>query len=50
VSLLVGLARPDDWSGGLQTGGLVVFGALVGLFVAAASAARHGGAPADDGT
>ena len=48
VTLLRDLARPADWSGALQTGGLVVFGTLVGLFVAAASAARHGAAPSND--
>lgn len=40
--------RPADLPGALQLGGLVAFGALTGLFVAAASAARHGAAPAEE--
>jgi MFS transporter, PAT family, beta-lactamase induction signal transducer AmpG len=41
------IARPVDLAGALQLVGLVAFGALTGLFVAAASAARHGAVPAD---
>jgi PAT family beta-lactamase induction signal transducer AmpG len=46
---LLSLAMPSDWTGVLQLCGVVVFGALGGLFVAAISAARHGAAPPDDG-
>jgi PAT family beta-lactamase induction signal transducer AmpG len=42
------MACPADWGGALQSAGLVVFGALAGLFVAATSAARHGATPPDD--
>jgi PAT family beta-lactamase induction signal transducer AmpG len=41
------VALPADLTGVLQLGGLLAFGALSGLFVAAASAARHGAAPPD---
>jgi PAT family beta-lactamase induction signal transducer AmpG len=41
------IALPSDLMGALQLGGLLAFGALSGLFVAAASAARHGAAPPD---
>jgi PAT family beta-lactamase induction signal transducer AmpG len=47
-TMLLDIFRPSDWAGGLQLVGIVVFGLLVGLFVAAASAARHGAAPSED--
>jgi hypothetical protein len=47
-AMLFEVFGPSDWAGGLQLVGIVVFGLLVGLFVAAASAARHGAAPSED--
>jgi len=48
LDALAGLVRPVDPLGWLQTGGLVAFGLIAGLFIAAAAAARHGAAPPDD--
>jgi PAT family beta-lactamase induction signal transducer AmpG len=50
AGVLLDVARPADLGGVLQLVGLVVFGAVVGLFVAAASAARHGAAPPEEPT
>src|SRR5262249_25263070 len=38
---------PRDLPGALQLSGLLAFGVVVGLFVSAANAARHGAAPPD---
>jgi PAT family beta-lactamase induction signal transducer AmpG len=42
IDVTLAIVRPTDLGAALQLSGLVVFGALTGLFVAAASAARHG--------
>ena len=38
------IVQPGDLAGWLQLAGVVVFGAIAGLFTAATAAARHGGA------
>lgn len=43
----IAILRPEDLAAVLQLAGLVAFGALTGLFVAAASAARHGAVPVE---
>jgi PAT family beta-lactamase induction signal transducer AmpG len=48
LPILVGVVRPADLAGWLQLAGVIAFGAIAGLFTAAAAAARHGAAPADD--
>jgi MFS transporter, PAT family, beta-lactamase induction signal transducer AmpG len=44
---LAAIVAPADLAGWLQLGGVVAFGAIAGLFTAAAAAARHG-APATE--
>src|SRR5262245_16763987 len=41
------ISCPRDLPGALQLSGLLAFGVVVGLFVSAANAARHGAAPPD---
>jgi PAT family beta-lactamase induction signal transducer AmpG len=45
---LAAVLRPEDPAGWLQLAGVLAFGAVTGLFTAAAAAARHGAGPTDD--
>jgi PAT family beta-lactamase induction signal transducer AmpG len=45
---LAAVIRPADLSGWVQLAGVIAFGAITGLFAAAAVAARHGAVPIDD--
>jgi PAT family beta-lactamase induction signal transducer AmpG len=48
TTALVDVVRPAEPAAWLQLVGLVVFGALTGLFAAAVAAARHGAAPSEE--